>query len=359
MAVELPAIDADGHVVEREADVRKYLEEPWSRRPTAFTPRDQPWDNTLFGTLGSEIPTSRMDPAEEVATWLRLMDEHGLEYAVLFPTGSGNFAKLREVEFAKALCRAANTMFAREYRARSPRLEPVGVLPMQDPAAAAAELRRAVRELGLISFEILSMGLPFGLGDPYYEPVWAAANELGVPLCIHGNRQSSAEVGGDRFRTFGEMHCYTFPAGVMLHFTSVLWNGIPLRFPNVKIAFLEIGATWLPYYLDRLDEHWELRGAVEAPHLPKKPSAVFRECPIYVSVEAEESLLPETIAHLGDDHFLYASDIPHWDNGFPENLRALREHPRLSRVTKEKLLYRNAEALFGLRTRAAAAPSRS
>jgi uncharacterized protein len=348
MAVDLPAIDADGHVVEREVDVRKYLEEPWSRRPGAISPRDQPWDNTLYGTLGLEGGTAKMPPDEEVAMWLKIMDEHGMDYAVLFPTGSGNFAKLREVEFAKALCRAANTMFARDYSSTSPRIKAVGVLPMQDPVAAAAELRRAVTELGLISFEILSMGLPFGLGDPYYEPVWAAANELGVPLCIHGNRQSSAEVGGDRFRTFGEMHCFTFPAGIMLHFTSIMWNAIPLRYPNVKIAFLEIGATWLPYYLDRMDEHWELRGEAEAPHLTKKPSALFRESPLYVSLEAEEGLLPEAVAYVGDEHFLYASDIPHWDMGFPGNLIGLREHPRLSRETKERILYRNAQALFGL-----------
>jgi predicted TIM-barrel fold metal-dependent hydrolase len=286
--------------------------------------------------------------------WLKLMDEHGIEYAVLFPTGSGNFAKLREVEFAKALCRAANTMFARDYSDPSPRIKAVGVLTLQDPAAAAAELRHAVAELGLISFELLSMGLPYGLGDPIYDPIWTAANELGVPLCIHGNRQSSAEVGGDRFRTFGEMHCYTFPAGIMLHFTSILWNAIPLRFPNVKLAFLEVGATWLPYYLDRLDEHWELRGAVEAPHLPMKPSQLFRQSPIYVSLEAEEGLLPETVAYVGDDHFIYASDIPHWDMGFPANLRDLRAHPRLSRETKEKILYRNTQALFGLGTRVGA-----
>ncbi len=354
MAHELPVIDADGHVVERQSDIRKYLPEPWSRRGTSFWPSDQPWDNLLFGTLGGEESVAKMSPEEEVAFWLKTMDEHGMEAAVLFPTGSGNIAKLREVEFARALCRAANTMFAKDYSAISPRVKAVGVLPMQDPVAAAEELRYGVEELGLVSFEILSMGLPFGLGDKIYDPVWAEAERLGVPLCIHGNRQSSAEVGGDRFRTFGEMHCYTFPAGLMLHFTSVLWNAIPLRFPHVKIAFLEIGATWLPYYLDRLDEHWELRGEFEAPHLPMKPSALFKQSPVYVSLEAEETLLPETVALLGDEHFLYASDIPHWDNEFPKNLVRLREHPRLSRESKEKILYHNAQALFGLGTRSAA-----
>jgi predicted TIM-barrel fold metal-dependent hydrolase len=353
VAVDLPAIDADGHVCERPSDIRKYLEPPWDRRGTGYWPNDQPWDTRLFGTLGQEDAHRAMDPAEEVATWLRIMDEHDMEYAVLFPTGSGNIAKLREPAFAAALCRAANNMFAKEYNCHSERVQVVGVLPMQDPAEAAKELRRAVTDLGMRSFEVLSAGLRYGLGDPIYEPVWAEAERLGVPLCIHGSRQASADVGGDRFRTFGEVHCYSFPASLMLHFTSVMWNAIPLRYPHVKLAFLEIGATWLPYYLDRLDEHWEKRGAFEAPHLTRKPSAVFRESPIYVSLEAEEGLLAAAVDYVGDDHFLYASDIPHWDNEFPRNLRALREHPQLTRETKEKILYRNAQTLFGLGTRVA------
>ena len=93
----------------------------------------------------------------------------------------------------------------------------------------------------------------------------------------------------------------------------------------------------------------------EMPHLPKKPSQIFKESPIFVSLEAEEGLLPETVAYVGDDHFLYASDIPHWDMGFPNNLNDLRDHPRLSREAKEKILYRNAQTLFGLAQPAATA----
>jgi predicted TIM-barrel fold metal-dependent hydrolase len=354
MAVDLPAIDADGHISERISDIRKYLEPPWDRRQTPLFPTDQPWDNRLFGTLGQQGVHDPMDPAAEVEAWLRIMDEHGMEYAVLFPTQSGGVAHLREPAFAAAVARAANTLFAKEYSSVTERVRAVGVLPLQDPAEAARELRRGVEELGLIGFEIISAGLPFGLGDAIYDPIWAEAQRLGVPICIHGTRNASASVGGDRFRTFAETHCYSFAAGLLLHFTSIMWNAVPLRFPGVKIAFLEIGATWLPYYLDRLDEHWEKRGEVEAPHLTKKPSAVFRESPIYVSLEAEEGLLAAAVDYVGNDHFLYASDIPHWDNEFPKNLIDVREHPDLSRETKEKILYRNSATLFGLGARAAA-----
>jgi uncharacterized protein len=355
MATDLPAIDADGHLCERESDVRRYLEAPFDQRTSALRPTDYPWDMFLRGRFPWENQHRVMAPEEEVATWLRLMDEHGLESAVLFATGANHYGKLRELDFAAALCRAANTLFAREYDAVSPRVQAVGVLPLQDPAAAVAELRRAATELGIGAFEVASLGLRVGLGDPFYDALWAEADRLGVAICVHGDRQGAAEVGGDRFRTFGEMHCYSFPMGVWLHFTSILWNAIPLRYPNVRLAFMETGATWLPYYLDRLDEHWELRGAEEAPLLTRRPSAVFRESPIYASLEAEEGLLGATVDYLGAEHFVYASDVPHWDSGFPANLDALRAHPDLTRDAKERLLYRNAQVLFGLGSPAATA----
>jgi predicted TIM-barrel fold metal-dependent hydrolase len=121
-----------------------------------------------------------------------------------------------------------------------------------------------------------------------------------------------------------------------------------VRFPKLKLAFLEIGATWLPYYLDRLDEHWEKRAEVEMPLLKKKPSDIVRGSKLYFSVEPGESQLSHTVDYVGAEHFLYASDIPHWDNEFPHNLIDLRNHKQLSNETKEKILYKNAKELFSL-----------
>lgn len=52
--------------------------------------------------------------------------------------------------------------------------------------------------------------------------------------------------------------------------------------------------------------------------------------------------------YVGAEHFLYASDIPHWDNEFPGNLKHLRGHKELSEDAKQKILYKNAKQLFGL-----------
>jgi uncharacterized protein len=217
---------------------------------------------------------------------------------------------------------------------------------MRDLKESIRELKRGVNELGLVGFELTTNGLPVALGDPHFDAFYEEAQKLGTAICIHGTRHWAHEFGSDRLRTFGEVHAYSFPAGIMMQFTSVMCQGIPERFPELHLAFLEVGASWLPYYLDRLDEHWQKRGAADMPNLSKKPSTVFRESKIKVSIEADESLLPETINHLGADHFFYATDIPHWDCEFPYNLIDLRKSTKFSDEVKRKILYQNAKDFF-------------
>ena len=364
MATRIPVIDSDGHVLEREQDVRKYLRPPFDRRLTPLLPRDQPWDNELTMIKPDENPAHmpapgvvyrrNMGPAEQVDAWERIAEHHNMAHAICFPTGGGRVAKLREKDWQLAVARAYNDHFAKEYNARSQRVHCVGVLPLAYPEEAAKELRRAVGELGLIGFELVTAGASLGYGDPFYDPIYQAAEEMGAAICLHGTRAFSEQYGSEALSTFHEVHTYAFAAGMLLHFTSVVSQGLPLRFPRLKMAFLEIGATWLPYYLDRLDEHWEKRAELETPLLKKKPSQLVREANMYFSLEAGETLLPEAIDYVGDNHFIYASDIPHWDNEFPKSLHDVIDHPRLSLETKEKILHRNAAELFGLKMPVAA-----
>ena len=345
---DLTAIDADGHIIENESDIRKYLQEPWNRRSTALRPGDQPWDNHMFDSFQSERVWGKLSPREQIARWHELMDEHQIETAVCFPTGSGSIVRLQEVPFQIAVARACNDHFAAEYNALSDRVKCVGVLPMRSPQAAAEELERAVKERGIIGFEILPPGLPVALGDSFYDPVYAAAEKCGAVLGIHGTRSWSREFGAEGLNTFAEVHAYAFTAGILLQFTSMICQGVPVRFPKLRMAFLEIGATWLPYYLDRLDEHWEKRAQYEMPLLKEKPSELVRKSEVYFSIESGESQLAHTIEYVGAEHFVYASDIPHWDCEFPENLEHLRNHQALSAEVKEKILSKNAKRLFKL-----------
>jgi predicted TIM-barrel fold metal-dependent hydrolase len=343
---EIPCIDADGHIMERVADVRRYLAAPWKDRKTPIWPGDQPWDTQLFESIGYPANYEReMTPDVQREIWLKAMDEHNIETAVLFPTGVHSTPKLQETDFAIAVCTAANTLFGKEFSGK--RLRPVGVLPMKDPKAAVRELERCVDDLGITAFEVATTGLPFAMGDSFYDPIYEAAQRKKAQICIHGTRHWAHEVGADKLRTFAEIHAYAFPAALIMQFTSVMCQGVPVRFPDLKIAFLEIGVTWLPYYLDRLDEHWHLRRR-EMPHLSERPSDVLRKSSIVLSIEADETFLLDTIDFVGADHFVFASDIPHWDSEWPHNIQGIRRHPKLSAEVKRKILYDNAKTFYGL-----------
>jgi hypothetical protein len=62
---DLTAIDADGHIIEKESDIRKYLQEPWNRRSTALRPGDQPWDNHMFDSFQSERAWGKLSAREK------------------------------------------------------------------------------------------------------------------------------------------------------------------------------------------------------------------------------------------------------------------------------------------------------
>jgi len=142
---ESKVIDADGHIIERTDELRKYLKSPFNKRGGPLT-ASEPWDRALQQTLPPEPCT--FPSAPNAQDWLRLLDDHGIEQAFLYPTALGNVSRIREPEYAVALAQAYNDYVHDRYTKVSDRLRPVTLLPFQDPENAVVELRRAVHELG-------------------------------------------------------------------------------------------------------------------------------------------------------------------------------------------------------------------
>ena len=331
-------LDADGHVTESQEQVAKYLDDRHKRRPHTFPfyPWDG-WDRRLLGTLG--------DAAGNADTWLRALDKGGMELTVLYPTLGLFMSFLKDREWAVALCKAYNTMLHEEFVTKSPRLKAVALLPVQEPSACAAELRRAVKELGLSGAMLAADGTHL-LGDAAFDPVYAEAERLGVPLGVHASGSHLGGAGLDLFPRFIQAHTCSHAFGQMRQLTSMIFEGVPERFPKLKLAFLEAGCGWAPYWMERMDDEYVKR-ASEAPALKQQPSAYCRSGNIYFACEADEWMLPQALKLVGENQIVYASDFPHWDNSYPSNIDEIRMRGDMTDAQKQKVLGDNCRRLYG------------
>jgi predicted TIM-barrel fold metal-dependent hydrolase len=131
------------------------------------------------------------------------MDLEGIDVTVMFPGGAGEEWAGLDRDFAIALCRTMNDARAEYCRFEPKRLKSVAKLPMIDPEAAAAELRRAVTELGMVGMVTPQHVRDKNLDHPSFDVVWKEAERLGVPVCIHGGGQAIDQVpiGVDPWRS--------------------------------------------------------------------------------------------------------------------------------------------------------------
>ena len=115
-----------------------------------------------------------------------------------------------------------------------------------------------------------------------------------------------------------------------------------------RVGFLEAGCGWVPYWVERLEEHYERRSA-EMPRMSRSPVEYLSQGRCFVTAEPDERLVPEALDAIGETSVMYASDYPHSDSKFPYSVKAVRERDDLSDETKERVLGANALRYYGPR----------
>ena len=336
MAMEV--IDADGHIVEKDKDIRDNLPVPHCKRSGSLLPSDGQ-DGSMGGRLGgledNDLPTR-----------LRDMDTEGINLSVLFPTPSFRMTQIMEYAYALSYCKAYND-FISDVCKKTPRLKGIALVPFQnvlhDSSEVVAEVNRAITKLGLVAVAVATQGLKEHLGAKSFWPIYEELQRLNVPLCVH-NRHTPP--GENIYDSQIFKHAVGRPIATAIQFAGLMYSGIPEKFPKLRIAFLECGVGWVPYWLERLDEEYEKRAA-EAPLLKGKPSEYIKRGNWFFSTEPEEEMLPYVLEHLGDDLVMFASDYPHWDGMFPYAVSTIRNRKDLSESAKKKILTDNAKRFYG------------
>jgi uncharacterized protein len=328
-------IDADGHAMDYPEIYSQYIEEPHRRRRVMGE-----W--YPVEVYNRNLDQTRGKPGRSLDERLGDMDLMGIDAAILYPTFGLLISQVKERDYAGALCRAYNNWIADQCQ-QSPRLNAVALLPVTAPEACAAELNRAVVQLGLVGAMLATSGLRRSFADSAYFPLYEEAERLRVPLAIHAS--GGDEFGSELLPSFIATHTCGHPFPVLRQLTAIVFEGIPERFPNLTLGFLEIGCGWLPYWMERMDEEYEKR-AREAPLLKGKPSDYLTGGHLYYSCEPDEKMVGTVVDLVGADRIMYASDYPHWDMTYPESAALLQKRPDLSPEAKRKILCDNAHRFY-------------
>lgn len=368
-------IDADSHVYEVEETWDHLPAKYRDRRPIPITvPADRaPYmgvDNSFWlvdgkavqwtwgpGTIQIGCPLtsihagmkefsvgnqSLMDVPARVAD----LDRAGVDVQVVYSTLL--FAPLTDDDdFETALAVSYNRWIAERCGEAPDRLKWSAVLPLRQPREAVREIHR-VKDAGAVSL------MCFGtVGDkllhlPEFDPVWAAAQEAGLPVAVHVGWPNGA------MRRMCDEHSsslnVSFTLPLLMGFYSFAGGGVLDRHPKLEAAFLEGGAGWLPWYLERMDHYYPVaeffRSSFGLEPITSASPESYRDR-IHVTAEAGERLLPQVLDYLGEDNVMVSEDMPHLEarEGSGEDLGARAD---VTEAQKEKILLRNPARFYGI-----------
>lgn len=277
------------------------------------------------------------------------MDAEGIDVQVLYGGLIIGVSTLDDAGLAADIARAYNDWLVDDVCGRAPeRLKGVAAVPIQDVARGVEEMRRATAN-GAVGVTIPPVVGDHNLDDPSLLPFFEAAADLGVALGIHSAPGMNVPLpAAGRFSNYAQVHALSFPVDQMVAFTALAMGGVLDRLPSLKVAFLESGVGWVPYFLDRVGEHREKRPELLR-EMKSDPRDYLERGQCWFSFEAEESLLEVAVERLGADAFVWASDYPHWDSDFPGCTAEARELSEpLGPDVAAKLLGENALRLYGM-----------
>ncbi len=363
-------IDGDGHICEPELVWTEYTESKY--RDQVLQIRTEGNESYLYvegeerharagtGPAAACIPGG-MAPGKEL-TWadilpgsydpherIKVMQAEQIDQALFFPSIHLLWGDVKDPKVAAETCRAYNNWMSDFCKVAPDKLFGMAIVPLQDIELAVAEAKR-LKALGLRGF--LSRPERFGelaLYDPACDALWQVAVEDDLAVGIHGSfgsKMQSFSTGRYRENVFYD-HMIAHPFGQMAVVMDMIAGGVLDRFPKLRVGFFESGLGWIPYWLDRLDEHFEVMGH-HTPWLKRKPSEVFAE-QCFVSMEADEAKGLSWMLDKGLGHcILWGSDYPHFDSTYPgAYLEAQSTFDAAGERVAEQVVFENPKRFMG------------
>jgi 2,3-dihydroxybenzoate decarboxylase len=269
------------------------------------------------------------------------MDASGVDVAVLSLNSPGIQAETDPPVAAKAAA-TVNDFLAGVISEHPTRFRGFAALPLQDPAAAEAELERAVTQLGLCGALVNAHTQGTYLDDPSLRRVWAMAEGLDVPLYLHpANGVDTGHVFSGHLELQGPM--WSWGADTATHALRLIFGGVFDDFPDAKLLLGHMGEG-LPYTLWRLDSRWGFHNHHGIDLKRGNPSEYLRHN-LYITTSGVCSAPPLLCAllALGADHILFGTDYPF--EAMSDAAQFLTTAP-ISEPDRAKIAHQNAESIL-------------
>jgi uncharacterized protein len=230
-----------------------------------------------------------------------------------------------------AIVRAINDWNLDRWLARDDGLHGAVLLPGHMPDEAAAEIRRVGAHPKIAAALFASNAIGPLAGHPIYHPIYAAAEELGLPVVFHRGLDALADVpagtAGGGAGSFAE-YMTMAPLALVSQVTSVLTHGVFARFPGLRVYLVGAGVSWLPGVLRRMELMMRsLRR--ELPWVRERPTDYFERHVRVSTYGIERHARPEALERLFDAHpdvsrmLCFASGYPSWDTTRADELAEL------------------------------------
>lgn len=273
----------------------------------------------------------------ELEAKVQQMDRLGIDVSILSLSPTLFFYWIDRAA-ARDFCQEANESLA-AFVGQSDRLHGVATVPLQDPDAAANELRRAVRQLGLRGVEIGTTMETVPLDDPRFEQFFAAAADLDVPVILHPYYVGARAQLADFYMT----NLTGNPLETCVAASRLILSGFLDRHPALKIVLVH-GGGFMPYQIGRLDHGFRVRAEARA-SISNAPSTYLRRF-WYDTITHASTPLKFLIELAGADRVMLGTDSPFdmADDRFGDYFSAIGLDVR----DREVITSANAVALFGI-----------
>jgi predicted TIM-barrel fold metal-dependent hydrolase len=290
-------------------------------------------DRAVSNTGVKIDPACHWDPAIR----LRDMDTAGVDVSVMFASQSDGFCMLNDVDFESALQRAYHRFMSNYCAASNGRLRWLGNSNLRDIEESVLQLSHWKMHDETFAGMFISRAMPDGtmLDNPVLRPLFAASQDLDLPIWVHGGANRPpltpwVEAPNALYHGLGGMYALS----------ALIGGGVFDLFPKLRIGIFESGCGWLPWLIEKLDDGFR-PSSTHNPFMKRTASEVLGSGQLFCSLDADEGLIEQAVAKVGEDVLLLSTDYPHGGTCWPDGVPLITKLA-ISESAKVKILGKNA-----------------